>query len=283
MKTLKIVTILGALALALPAYAASITFSPASVTVSPGATVKVSVSVDPQGATVAAVQSQLSYSSSLLTPTAFSFAPTWIPVTRSGYDQMTGGTIIKSAGYPGGFASSTLLGTIMFTATAAGVAHLAVANGSAIYATNGTNALSGAQGAGVITIASARPVAATSTTATAQPATTTSSRSTAATPTATHSAQTVSHPAKAPLAVSATVSGAAAVTTGARLAAATSTASTSTAVQAASSTALTAAAANAVGGGLMNSLWFWIVFALIVLAIIAGAVVWYRRKMRDLA
>ena len=281
MKILKILTLFGALALALPAHAATLALSPATVSVAPGATVTVTVSVDPQSATVAAVKTELAYPSALLTPMAFSFAPTWIPVTHSGYDQMTGGTIIKSAGYPGGLKNSATLGTITFKATAAGVAHLVVETTSAIYATDGTNALSGAQGTAVITIVSASP-ATTSTPATVLSAATTSPRSAAA-PTVARGTQVVPRPAKARLAVAAPDSGTAAIPAAGRAPAATSTARTSAAAQVASSSALTAAAANAAGSGLLNSSWFWIVFALIVLAIIGGAVLWYRRKMRDLA
>lgn len=288
MKTLKIVTILGALALALPAHAASLTFSPATVTVAPGATVKVAVSVDPQGATIAAVQSQLTYSSSLLTPTAFSFAPTWIPVTRSGYSQMSAGTIIESAGYPGGFTTTTLLGTITFTAKAAGIAHLAVSNSSMAYASDGTNALSGTQGSALITIAAAGTkgsgATTTSTTATSTPPAKTGTGTGTSTSARTGTVATGTHATHSTSAQIAVVSAHSAhvVTTSATLAQATSTASSSLAAQAASSTALTAAVANAAGAGVMNSIWFWIVLILIVLGIIAGAIVWYRRKVSSL-
>lgn len=144
---------------ALSAQASTILLSPTVVSVAPGQTVSLSVSVDPAGATVSTVKAQISYPADLLTPTSFTFGPTWIPLTQSGYDQMSAGTIIKTAGYPAGFGTSKVMGTVTFTARAAGVATISVVQGASIaYNSGNQNTLTGVQGSSQIRIAPTAPV-----------------------------------------------------------------------------------------------------------------------------
>ncbi|HVY72445.1 MAG TPA: cohesin domain-containing protein [Candidatus Paceibacterota bacterium] len=134
------------------AQAATITLSPTTISVAKGQTVTLTVAVDAQGSTLGTVSSNISYPSALLTPTSFTFAPNWMQLTKAGYDQMSAGTVIKTAGYPGGFAGTKTLGTITFTAVGTGAALVQVQNNSLAYSTSNQNTLSGTQGSATVTI-----------------------------------------------------------------------------------------------------------------------------------
>ncbi|HUY05155.1 MAG TPA: cohesin domain-containing protein [Candidatus Paceibacterota bacterium] len=261
MKKSLIISALAFACTALPAYASTLDLSPQTVTVAPGQTVSVVVSVAPAGATLSAIKSDISYPTGLLTPTSFTFAPTWIPLTQSGYDQMTGGMIIKSAGYPGGLTDTAVLGTIVFTAQAAGTATVAVQSSSIAYDTAGNNALTGAQGAAAVTIRSV----------TVTPLSASSSPSTAS---ATSSATTTT----APSSMTRTAPKGGAAATLAPIARATDIASSSGAAPALTGTAQTAAAADAGAAGIFGSVWPWL---LLVLILAAGGLWLYGRRKRD--
>lgn len=156
----KITFILGlALVLAAPlAQASTITLSPSTLSVSSGQTVSVVVSVDAQGATLTTVESQISYPANLLTPTSFAYAPAWMAMSQPGYDQMSGGTVIKTAGYPRGFTGVQTFGTLTFRAIATGTGAVSVSNGSITYTPSGQNVLTGAQGSIAVSVS---PAAAT--------------------------------------------------------------------------------------------------------------------------
>ncbi len=251
---------------ALPAYASTLELSPRAVTVAPGQTVSVVVSVNPAGATLSAVKSDIAYPAGLLTPTSFTFAPTWIPLTQNGYDQMGGGTVIKSAGYPGGIASTTVLGTVVFTAQAAGTATITVESASIAYDTSGNNALTGTQGVATITIQS---VIATPMSASSSP-NTVSATSSVATTTVPAEIAVRTAPRK-----SSPSSGANVETP---ITAVTDVASSSGTAPTATDTAQTAAVANAGAAGIFGSVWPWL---LLVLVIVAAGLWYYRRREQD--
>lgn len=155
--------------LALSAQASTIQLSPTVVSVAPGQVVTFSVSVDPASATVFTVKTQIAYSADLLTPTSFSFGPGWMQLSQSGYDQMSGGVVIKTGGYPNGFSTLKGMGTLTFTAKAAGIATITVQNASLALNDGNQNTLTGVQGASQIRIAPVAPgVVAGSQTATTQ-------------------------------------------------------------------------------------------------------------------
>ena len=123
---------LGTMLVAFTASAATLTLSPATATVTAGQSVNLAVVIDPQGSNVVTAKAVLAYPTDLLSPQTFSFAPTWIPLSQTGYDQMSGGMVIKTGGYPGGFTTTKTLGTLTVRALKAGTITI-TSSGSILY------------------------------------------------------------------------------------------------------------------------------------------------------
>lgn len=268
----KALILLPALALAfsaLPASAATVSLVPQAVSVAPGDTVTVTISVDPAGATLAALKSEISYPTSLLTPTSFALAPTWIAMTQAGYDQMGSGIVIKSAGYPGGLANAAAFGTLVFTANAAGTAAITVTGDSAAYDTAGQNKLSGTQGSASISIgvAPAAPAGGTGAASTTAPASANAS-----------GASTGTTGTPAPRTSQGTGSASAIAANAPAQSAASSSTSTAPGLLAGGA-GQTAGAANALGGlaGSFGPWWAWLLGLLALVAVGGGFWYWYNR------
>lgn len=262
---------LAALMGASTAHAAALTVSPQTVAVAPGDTVTVTVAVAPQGATISAVKADIAYSS-LLSVKSFALAPNWVAMTKSGFDQMSTGSVVKSAGYPGGFTATTTFGTITFTAKSTGTATIALKNTSEIYDKSGVNDLSGTQGKAVVTIAMTAPTTGGSGGGTTATSTATSTSPTTSSPTKPSTTNASSHIATTRSATTQT-----AVTTNTSAATTTAT-TTGTSGLLATATPLAAAAGAAPGAGFFNSGWSWLVLLLILLA--AGGL-WYYYNRRN--
>ena len=151
--------IFAALALALPASvsAASISLSPSTVSVTPGKTFTVTLTAVPSGAKVYTARANVSFDPALVSVSGFDLASDWLALKAGGYDLVdnTNGSLIKTAGYPGGVTAPTVFGTVTFTAKAAGTAAISVTGQSMMLDDNNKNALSGTQGSAVATIAAA--------------------------------------------------------------------------------------------------------------------------------
>ncbi len=145
------------LSVAIPVSAANITLVPASMSVRAGEQFSFVVSVDAGYEKAVTVKAALAYPETLLDPLSFSFAPGLIQLSQAGYDQMSGGVVIKTAGFPGGFTGTRDLGTITFKAKQTGSADVSVAESSLILNTQNVNVLSGVT-ASVITVAEAEPI-----------------------------------------------------------------------------------------------------------------------------
>ena len=243
-------TLVVALALALPgaAVAATINLSPMSVTVTPGKTFVVTVTADPSGTKAYTVRANVSFDPSLVQVTGFTLSPKWLALQASGYDSIdnTGGTLVKTAGYPGGLTAPTTFGTVTFTAKAAGVAHITVSSQSMVLDENSKNALSGTKGATEATISAPTPVKTETKTTATKPA-----------------VKSTTKPA---------VTKVAATTPSSTTAAAATTSATSTI---ATTSALAAAGATGFALGSVSGMTL-IVF---VIAIIAGGFWYYRRRV----
>ena len=151
---------LGILASAGVAAASTIVLVPATVSVTKGQTVAITVNVDPVGAKIYTVKGVVNYPADILEATLFTFAPgtpMWIPLSQPGYDSMTVGNVTKTAGFPGGFTTAKALGTITFRAVESGTATISVSPQSLAYDAQSKNTISGAQGASQVTVAT--PVA----------------------------------------------------------------------------------------------------------------------------
>lgn len=143
-----------ALLVALPAYAATLALSPTTISVVKGQNVSIVISVDPAGSKLYTVKSSISFPASLLEMTSFTQSAGWVPLSMPGYDSVdnTNGTVVKTAGYPGGFSNATTFGTLVFRAKESGTATISVANTSFAYDAQSKNTISGTQGSSVITV-----------------------------------------------------------------------------------------------------------------------------------
>ena len=160
------------LALAFPASAATITLSPPAVSVTKGEVFTVVVDVVPEGANLYTVKAGLSYPAALLQATGFTIDSTWpLPAPGNSIDN-TNGILTYSAGFFGGFSTTTRFGIATFRAIAYGSAVILVNSNSAAYNAQNQNMLSGTQGSTAVNIAIAPPVAAPTIPAPAAPAAT---------------------------------------------------------------------------------------------------------------
>lgn len=141
--------------------ASTIVLVPATVSVTKGQTVAITVNVDPAGAKIYTVKGVVNYPADILEATSFTFAPgtpMWIPLSQPGYDSMTVGNVTKTAGFPGGFTTTKALGTITFRAKESGTATISVSPQSVAYDAQSKNTVSGVQGSSVVTVAAPVPV-----------------------------------------------------------------------------------------------------------------------------
>lgn len=143
-----------ALFVAVPAYAATITLSPMTISVVKGQNVSIVIHVDPTGSKLYTVKSSVSFPASLLEMTSFTQSASWVPLSMTGYDSVdnSNGVVVKTAGYPSGFSNVTTFGTLVFRAKESGTAIISVANVSFAYDAQSKNTLSGTQGSAVVTV-----------------------------------------------------------------------------------------------------------------------------------
>lgn len=139
-RTLIVILTFVALASPLAAFASTVELSPAVVSVSPGQTFSVSIVVNAQETDYTA-KAVLSYPAELLSVSGFSFAPGWLALSQPGYDSIdnANGTLVKTAGFSGGFSGTKVLGTVTFVAKAAGQASISVSASTQILDANNAN------------------------------------------------------------------------------------------------------------------------------------------------
>lgn len=104
------------------AQASSIIFNPSVVTVTAGKTFNLPIVIDPAGQPQYTVRLVISFPPDLLEITSFVFNSNWISLSQPGYDSLNNvsGELIKTAGFPKGFSSPILLGTITLRAKKSG-------------------------------------------------------------------------------------------------------------------------------------------------------------------
>lgn len=201
MNIIKYSSVLGAsLLLPIITFAASITLSPTDVTSKVGQTFTLSISADPAGVKAFTTRANISFDPASVEFVSFSFAPKWIALSQTGYDSEDNvkGSLLKTAGYPGGLTSSTVLGTATFRAKVAGSSTISVTSDSLALGSGGKNLISGTQGSMNVTIAPlpvqqpAEPVVQTTSIPTPQKAITQTSVSTTTTVTAEATSTTIS-------------------------------------------------------------------------------------------
>ena len=137
---------LGVIVLAMPALAATtVSLSPVNISVTSGKNFNVVIAVNPQGASNYTERIELDYPADLLQVKSFSLGSNWMALSQTGYDLVdnANGTLIKTAGYPGGLSSSATFGTISFYAKKAGSGVIKLGTGSLALDANNQNVLSG--------------------------------------------------------------------------------------------------------------------------------------------
>lgn len=135
------------------AFASTVDLSPATVNTEPGKTFAVQVYINPQSS-IYSSKVELKYPADLLQVNSFVINDSWMALKQSGYDAMDNinGTLLKSGGYPGGFASKTLFGTVTFSAVKAGSATISVGSNTNIPNASNVNTLTASPSA-VVSIA----------------------------------------------------------------------------------------------------------------------------------
>lgn len=136
------IVFLGAILFSKPVFAATnFQFSPTKVTVKEGETFTVQTTVIPSKGKNYTVKLELEFPPEMLSIKSWSYGDNWMPVRKTGYDLLNNdkGHFIRTAGYPEGFDSATVFGTITLYARKSGEAMLRINKESFIFDQNGKN------------------------------------------------------------------------------------------------------------------------------------------------
>jgi len=122
-----------------------VSLSPSSISISPGQSFNVSVSVNPQGINNFVEKIELKYPADILQVNSFTLGSAWMALTQTGYDltDNTNGVLLKSAGYPSGLSSATNFGTVSFSAKKAGKGIISIGGNSVAFEANSQSAING--------------------------------------------------------------------------------------------------------------------------------------------
>ena len=156
MNALRYSAILGVLLLLpITTFAASVALAPASVSPKVGQTFTVTITTDPSGAKVYTTRANVSFDPARVSFVSFAFASKWVPLSQGGYDSEDNakGILIKTAGYPGGMTTPTVLGTATFKVRAVGASAIRVTTDSLVLDSASKNMLAGTQGSTQVTVA----------------------------------------------------------------------------------------------------------------------------------
>lgn len=123
--------------------ASSISLRSSSTKVEPTKTFTLSIYTDPKSVASYTAQINLKFPVDLVSVESFTYNSAWLPLTPSGYDLIdnTNGKLIKTAGYPNGFSTETLLGTVVFKAKKAGAVVISTERDSYILDVDSNNTL----------------------------------------------------------------------------------------------------------------------------------------------
>jgi len=140
--------------------AATLNAEPTKLTVSAGEEARVVVNIIPGvNEREYTAQVELKYPSDLFKFETFSYNNKWVPVIRSVYDEADNGdvSIIKTAGYPGGFTEPEVFGVAIFTAKRSGTGTIIFGNNSFILDAYNNNTLVGATLPSVVSVRAVGP------------------------------------------------------------------------------------------------------------------------------
>lgn len=144
-KMLGTAVILAAFAMTISALAATVSFSPASITAKEGQNFNAGISVDAQGTKAYTVKLEIKFPADTLEVASFNFGSGWTALAQPGYDLVdnANGKLIKTAGYSGGLSSKASFGTIIFKSKKNGNGVIQVTTNSLALGADGKNAMSG--------------------------------------------------------------------------------------------------------------------------------------------
>lgn len=137
-----------------PVMASTLSLSPSVISVKKGQNITLAIQADPAGTKIYTIKSSVSFPPELLEVVSFNQSSGWMPLSMPGYDSLdnTAGSVVKTAGYAGGIASTSQFGSLVFRAKASGVATISFANASLAYDKDSKNTLTGVQGVSTINI-----------------------------------------------------------------------------------------------------------------------------------
>ncbi|MFH1170468.1 MAG: hypothetical protein V1704_02825 [Candidatus Vogelbacteria bacterium] len=123
--------------------ATNMSFTPVRVNVRQGQIFTLIVGVNPQGLKNYTAKAELRFPADLLEVKSFAFANSWMPLAQPGYDLTDNlkGTLIRTAGYPGGITAPTIFGTVFFRAKKNGAGLITLNNNSFALDANNQNVL----------------------------------------------------------------------------------------------------------------------------------------------
>jgi hypothetical protein len=145
-KKILILTLVGLVFGGMTVFAATtVSLSPVNVNINEGQNFNLAVSVNPQGVKNYTVKLEIKYPADILEVKSFSFGNNWMPLSQTGYDLLdnSNGTLIKTAGYPGGLDSNASFGTVVFSAKKSGNVEIQVAGDSLALDASNQNVISG--------------------------------------------------------------------------------------------------------------------------------------------
>ena len=171
-KTEKFLGLLMFLLILLPqiTLASSISLFSSTSSVKPDKTFSLSIYVDPETTSSYTAQANIDFPANLVSIESFTYAASWFPISQPGYDSIdnVNGSMVKTAGYPGGFSSSTLFGTAVVKVKSAGSIDIYVNDKSYVLDVDSNNTL---DTYGKVTITSSNPIVETPKTTVQAPST----------------------------------------------------------------------------------------------------------------
>lgn len=123
--------------------ASAISLRSSTTKVEPTKTFTLSIYADPKSVASYTTQANIKFPADLVSLESFTYTSSWIEIKLSGYDLIDNinGKLIKTAGYPNGFSTETLLGTAVFRAKKAGTVVISTEKESYILDIDSNNTL----------------------------------------------------------------------------------------------------------------------------------------------
>ena len=134
--------------IASPAFAATtISLTPANISLREGQTISLAMEINADGIKNYTVKTELQFPKDLIEIQSFSFGSGWMMLSQPGYDLIDNekGTLVKTAGYPGGVSAKTLFGTVLFKAKKNGTGAVILSGNSFALDAKNQNILNSAQ------------------------------------------------------------------------------------------------------------------------------------------